>query len=209
MEFIKILIVDDHVVVREGLKFILETESRLLVLDEATNGKEALDLLRINRYDLILLDIYMPVMNGIDFISEKTKIGNNTPVIVLTTGDDKDMLTKIVYKDVQSIILKDSTRDVLIDTIIKTYNGETIVSDEIKNLISTYGNLDINTNVNLTEKEKLVLKLVVKGETSKAIAIEICVSERTVKAHLTNIYRKLNVNSRSEAVAMAISKELL
>lgn len=209
MEFIKILIVDDHVVVREGLKFILETESRLLVLDEATNGKEALDLLRINRYDLILLDIYMPVMNGIDFISEKTKIGNNTPVIVLTTGDDKDMLTKIIYKDVQSIILKDSTRDVLIDTIIKTYNGETIVSDEIKNLLSTYGNLDINTNVKLTEKEKLVLKLVVKGETSKAIAIEICVSERTVKAHLTNIYRKLNVNSRSEAVAKAISKKIL
>ncbi len=209
MEYIKILIVDDHLVVREGLKFILETDNRILVTDEASNGKEALKLLEVNRYDVILLDIYMPIMNGLEFLKEKVKIYNEIPVIILTTADDKEMLSKFAEIDSLSIILKDSTRNMLIDTIIETYNGNHIISDEIVRMLSTYKKTDFNLGRNLTEKELVVLEFVVEGETSKAIAIETNVSERTVKAHLTNIYRKLNVNSRTEAVAVALSNGIV
>lgn len=213
MENIKLLIVDDHPIVREGLKLIFETVEEIEIKDEATNGEEALALLKQNEYDLILLDISMPVMNGLDFLKEKERINNNTEVVVLTTGDDRDIINKVLLYKVRGFLLKDAQRKEMIQVVLEVSSGKTIISSEIEKIMSKENiekNIIKETNKSiLTEKEIIVINKVVKGAASKEIAIEMGITERTVKAHLTNIYRKLEVNSRSEAVALAIIRKIV
>lgn len=213
MEPIKILVVDDHPIVREGLKLIFDTEERIQIADEAANGKEALNLIGHKRYDLIMLDIQMPVMNGLEFLQEKEKLGNDTTVIILTTADDKDTIKKAMSLGVKSLLLKDATRNEMIETVLVTAKGEAIISSEIGKIIDAENagknELTQTQESILTEKEMMVLGKVVKGAASKEIAIDMGITERTVKAHLTNIYRKLEVNSRAEAVALAIIRKIV
>lgn len=204
MELIKILIVDDHPIVREGLKLILELEKQFEIIDEASNGMEALKLMKENSYDLIFLDIFMPIMNGIEFLEEKNNRGNETSVIILTTSDDKETIEKAMNLGAKGFMLKDTTRGEMLQTVYAVLRGEVFVSTEVKEILAHK-----NSNALLTEKEMLVLGKVVKGAASKEIAIDMGITERTVKAHLTNIYRKLEVNSRIEAVALAIKRKLV
>jgi NarL family two-component system response regulator YdfI len=213
MKKIKLLIVDDHPIVREGLKLIFETEEELEIADEATNGKEALNLLGQKKYDLILLDISMPVMDGLEFLQEKERIKNTTGVVILTTVDDKDIIRKAMSYSVRGFLLKDAKREEMLKTVLAASKGEVTKSIELEKIMS-----QVNIAKNpieeakesiLTEKELIVLEKVVRGAASKEIAIEMGITERTVKAHLTNIYRKLEVNSRTEAVALAIIRKIV
>jgi len=213
MKLIKILVVDDHPIVREGLKLIFETVEEIEIADEAINGKEALELLHEKKYNLILLDIQMPVMNGLEFLREKELIGDETIVVVLTTADDKETIINAMELGAKSFLLKDATRNEMIETVLRTAKGESVISSEIKKIIA--GNTTKQCAITqasesgLTEKELLVLGKVVKGAASKEIAIDMGITERTVKAHLTSIYRKLEVNSRAEAVALAITRKIV
>jgi NarL family two-component system response regulator YdfI len=212
MEQIKVLVVDDHPIVREGLKLIFETEEEIEIEDEATNGEEALNLIQQKTYDLILLDIRMPVMDGLEFLQEKVKLGNDIGVVVLTTADDKETIKKAMNFEVKSFLLKDAARDEMIQTVLATAKGETLLSSEIKKILLEENKKDELKQTNeseLTEKEMIVLNKIVKGAASKEIAIDMGITERTVKAHLTNIYRKLEVNSRAEAVAYAIIRKIV
>lgn len=213
MNIIKVLVVDDHLVVREGLKLILETEKKIEIRDEAANGEEALNLIIKKSYDLILLDISMPVMDGLKFLQEKEKINNTTSVIILTTVDDKDIIRKALSYGIRGFLLKDAKREEMIQTILQVAKGDAGQSFEIKNIVSQDNKiekpLDYADIWALTEKELEVLEKVVKGLASKEIAIDMGITERTVKAHLTNIYRKLEVHSRAEAVALAITRKIV
>lgn len=213
MERIRILVVDDHPIVREGLKLIFETEEQFEIADEAANGKEALMLMKINKYDLILLDIRMPIMDGLDFLLEKEKLGDETLVVVLTTADDRETINTVLSHGVKSFMLKDSSRDEMFRTVQAALKDEVYISAEVtyilQNRNTEKNDIEEIIGYGLTEREILVLKSVVRGATSKEIAIDMGVTERTVKAHLTNIYRKLDVNSRSEAVAVAVSKKIV
>ena len=213
MKPIKVLVVDDHPIVREGLKLIFETTDEIWIEDEATNGIEALDFIGHRKYDIILLDIQMPIMNGLEFLHEKEKLRNETSVIILTTADDLETIQKAMTFGVKGFLLKDASRYEMIETVLKTAKGEIVISPEIETILKKekVGKKEIAcTQVfALTEKELIVLSKVVKGAASKEIAIDLGITERTVKAHLTNIYRKLEVNSRTEAVALAIIRKIV
>lgn len=213
MKKIRVLVVDDHQVVREGLKLIFETEEEIEIVDEATNGKEALNFIEKKTYDLILLDISMPVMDGLKFLQEKERLGNTTGVVILTTVDDKDVIKKAMLFGVRGFLLKDAKREEMIETVLAASKGEVVKSLEIETIISKDNivkrPIEETKESVLTEKELIVLEKVVKGAASKEIAIDMGITERTVKAHLTNIYRKLEVNSRAEAVALAIIRKIV
>jgi NarL family two-component system response regulator YdfI len=213
MEHIKLLVVDDHPIVREGLKLIFETAEDFEITDEAANGKEALLLIQSHQYDLILLDISMPIMDGLEFLAEKEKLGDSTRVVILTTSDDNHTINKARSYGVKSFMLKETAIEEMFKTIWAALHDEEYLTDEIKKILREENiakrDLDTVTGPVLTDREMQVLKSIVSGATSKEIAIDMGVTERTVKAHLTNIYRKLEVNSRSEAVACAIVKNIV
>ena len=213
MEQIGILIVEDHPIVREGLKLIFEIDDQFKILDEASNGKEALGFIENQKYDLILLDIRMPIMDGMEFLQEKEKLGNDTKVVILTTVDDKETIERAMAFGVKSFILKDSTRDDMLRAVRAAVNNEVYISEEIRKILSEENKKQDETTLTedslLTEKEAMVLTRVVQGAASKEIAIDMRITERTVKAHLTSIYRKLGVNSRTEAVTHAIVRKIV
>lgn len=207
----KIFIVDDHFVVREGLKLIFETEEEYEVIGEAQDGIEALEKLEQLIPDVILMDLSMPKMSGIDVIRLLMERGNSIPIIILTTFNEDSLIKKGILLGAKGYLLKDCTRHELIRTVEAAIRGELLLQPEIsKTIFDTKVNDKAEkTDFAITERELFVLKAITRGCKSKEIAIDMGISERTVKAYLTSIYNKLNVNSRSEAVAVAISQGIV
>ncbi|MFB5432686.1 response regulator [Enterococcus casseliflavus] len=209
----KVLLVDDHTIVREGLKLIFEAEEEWLAIDEAKDGKEALASLSAIQYDLILLDIQMPVMGGVEFLEEKRKLGSDVPVIILTMSDDIAVIRKTIEYGVKSYIMKDSSRKEMLQVIKNTLENKAYFPKEISELLNNKQDgkniSECSTRPDLTQREMLILTQVVRGSMSKEIAIDMGITERTVKAHLTNIYRKIGASSRAEAVSIALVKKII
>jgi NarL family two-component system response regulator YdfI len=209
----RILVVDDHLVVREGIKLIFETEQNYEVVGEAENGKRALVLVEQLKPDLILLDLKMPKMSGLDVIKALNEKNNSVPIIILTTFNEDNLIMEGLSLGAKGYLLKDTTREELIRTVESAIRGEILLQPEISKTIFSLkkeqkqGNHSFDSA--LTERELFVLQAVARGYTSKVIALDMDIAERTVKAHLTNIYSKLKVDSRSEAVAIAIDQGII
>ncbi|MGG0740730.1 response regulator [Niallia taxi] len=210
MEAYNVLIVDDHLVVREGLKLILETNDKFQVIGEAENGSQALDILKAKKPDVILMDLNMPVLNGLDTITKLNELNVRIPIIILTTYNEDEWMIKGLELGAKGYLLKDTSRDNLFRSIETAVRGETLLQPEILERVlkaKTANEVSLSNNAtNLTEKELFILKAAAKGYRNKDIAFDIGISERTVKAHLTNIFNKMGVNSRTEAVAVAIER---
>ncbi|MCI0766835.1 response regulator [Bacillus sp. TL12] len=206
-----VLIVDDHFVVREGLKLIIETSDSFQIIGEAENGEEALCLIEEKKPDVILMDLNMPKMNGLDTIEHLNKKQDKTPIIILTTYNEDELMIKGIELGAKGYLLKDTGRDNLFRTLEAAIRGETLLQQDVMEKIVNYKRKQVHTNPfpNLTEKELFVLKAIARGYKNKEIAFDMGIAERTVKAYLTNIYNKLGVNSRSEAVAISIEKKLI
>ncbi|MEC0236059.1 response regulator transcription factor [Paenibacillus kribbensis] len=211
----KILIVDDHWVVREGLKLVIETNDSYEVVGEAEEGATALALVEELRPDVILMDLYMPHMSGLETMKALKEKQNETPVIILTTYNEDDLMIQGLSLGAKGYLLKDTSRENLFRTIESALRGETLLQPEITARV--FANTSKkepereqreDTSI-LTEKEILILQSVARGLRSKEIAFDMGISERTVKAHLTNIYNKLGVDSRSEAVAVSLERGIL
>ncbi len=207
------MIVDDHLVVREGLKLILETNESYKVIGEAGNGQEAIEFLENHKVDVILLDLNMPVMSGLETIQYLNQNQIDIPVIILTTYNEDELMIKGIQSGAKGYLLKDTGRDDLFRTIESALRGDTLIKPEImmKILNGKQKSEPECTNANdkqciLTDKELFIIRAVSKGYRNKEIAFDMGIAERTVKAHLTNIYNKLNVDSRSEAVSVAIKR---
>ncbi|WCM60670.1 response regulator [Paenibacillus polymyxa] len=211
----KILIVDDHWVVREGLKLVLETNDSYEVIGEAGEGATALKLIAELQPHVILLDLYMPQMSGLETMKALREKQNETPVIILTTYNEDDLMIKGLSLGAKGYLLKDTSRENLFRTIESALRGETLLQPEITARVFAATNkreAEIESherNLVLTDKERHILKSVAQGYKSKEIAFDMGISERTVKAHLTNIYNKLGVDSRSEAVAVSLERGIL
>ncbi|MBP1311187.1 NarL family two-component system response regulator YdfI [Paenibacillus sp. 1182] len=211
----KILIVDDHWVVREGLKLVLETNDSYEVIGEAGEGVTALKLIEELQPDIILLDLYMPQMSGLETMKALREKQNETPVIILTTYNEDDLMIKGLSLGAKGYLLKDTSRENLFRTIESALRGETLLQPEITARVFAATNKreaeakSHERNLVLTDKERHILKSVAHGFKSKEIAFDMGISERTVKAHLTNIYNKLGVDSRSEAVAVSLERGIL
>ncbi|MET7021596.1 response regulator transcription factor [Bacillus mycoides] len=208
-----VLIVDDHFVVREGLKLIIETSDSFQIIGEAANGEEALSFIEKKKPDVILMDLNMPKMSGLETIEALNKKQNHTPIIILTTYNEDELMLKGIELGAKGYLLKDTDRENLFRTLEAAIRGEILLQPNIMEKIVKYKRKEVHADKvaknNLTDKELFVLKAIARGYKNKEIAFDMGIAERTVKAYLTNIYNKLGVNSRSEAVAVSIERKLI
>lgn len=200
---IKIMIVDDHLIVREGIRLILETEDEYEVVGEAENGQQALEVLQTVTPDLILLDLNMPILDGLNFMKKLRNIGNETPIIILTTYKEKQLLAEAVSLGAASYLLKDTGREKLFSTIEAAMRGETLLQPEMLKLLME-AQAEKHAPTLLTNKEVIVLQALARGLKNSEIASEMHVAERTVKSYLTTIYSKLEVKTRAQAIVVAM-----
>ena len=212
---IKILIADDHLIIRQGLRLIFETEDEFKVVGEASDGAEALRLCADLAPEVVLMDLRMPGMDGLTAIEKLRATQPEIAVVILTTFNEDDLMLRGLQAGARGYLLKDTDRAALFDTVRAAARGETLLKPEIMaRVISHAGTVtqstsETTTSIALTEREREVLQAVASGERSKEVAARLGISERTVKAHLASIYNKLGVDSRAAAIAIAAQKGLL
>ena len=210
---IRILIADDHLIVRQGLRLILETADDFDLVGEATDGAEAIRFANELHPDVILMDLRMPVMDGLTAI-EKLKVSHpQISIVILTTFDEDDLMVRGIRAGAKGFLLKDTSRETLFSAIRAAARGEMLLRPETLARLLTHIETDNTTEpgdaFHLTERERQVLAAVAEGQRSKEIALNLGITERTVKAHLGNIYNKLGVDSRAAAIAVAAQNGLL
>lgn len=209
---IKILIADDHLIIRQGLRFILETENDFELIGEASDGNEAVSLCKKLKPDVVLMDLRMPNMDGLTAIEKLRDEQPNIAVVILTTFNEDELMLRGLQAGARGYLLKDTDRNTLFDTIRAAARGETLLKPEIMARVLSQNAItktEAHGPINLTERELEVLNAVARGERSKEIAVQLGISERTVKAHLASIYNKLGVDSRAAAIAVAAQSGLL
>lgn len=209
---IKILIADDHLLIRQGLRMVLETENDLELVGEASDGREAISLCKKLNPDVVLMDLRMPHMDGLTAIEKLRSEQPEIAVVILTTFNEDELMFRGLQAGARGYLLKDTDRSTLFDTIRAAARGETLLKPEIMARVLSKANAPTTRSSepsNLTDRELEVLRSVASGERSKEIAAHLGISERTVKAHLASIYDKLGVDSRAAAIAVAAQRGLL
>ena len=205
---IKVLIADDHALMRQGLKQILELEDDIQVVGLAINGEEALKLAQQLKPDVILLDINMPQMNGIQALRRLKDMGTDSKVIILTIHDDKEYLFETINIGAAGYVLKDAESSSLVKAIRNVYNGDsyihpTLASALVKEFNKVGKSEDESKKERLTRREYEVLILIAEGNNNREIADNLFISEKTVKNHVSNIFKKIEVNDRTQAAIYA------
>ena len=210
---INVMIADDHSMVREGIKQILELDGDIKVNAEAGSGKECIEMLDESRTDVLLLDINMPNMNGLQVLQYLREKKANVKVLILIIHNEVEYLVRAVEIGVDGYVLKDSDSSVLKKAIFTINRGESFIQPELtpilkkrledKNLSSK------QIDDTLTRREIEVLKLLAEGLFNKEIAYTLSISEKTVKNHVSNIFKKINVSDRTQAAVYAIKNNLV
>ena len=211
MSGIRILLADDHVMVREGTRRILEKETDLHVVAEASDGREAVALTQREHPDVAVIDISMPLMNGIEATKEIKRISPQTAVLVLSAYDDDEYVFAILEAGAAGYLLKNARGSEVIDAVRRVHEGESVLHPAIAKKLLQHISHDRAPTVDgvdesLTEREMTVLRLAGQGLSNREIADNLVVSPRTVQSHMANIFSKLGVGSRTEAVLMGLRR---
>jgi two-component system NarL family response regulator len=201
---IRVLIADDHVTVREGLVAMIGRQSDMIVAGEAANGRDAVELWRKHRPDVTLLDLRMPVLDGVGAIDEIRRQDASARVIMLTTFDTDADIARAITAGAKGYLLKDAQREELLECIRKVHAGETCIPPALVAKLAAG-----LSNQALTGRELDVLTLLARGKSNKEIGRNLYISETTVKSHLRSIFTKLNVLSRTEAITAANRRGLI
>jgi len=201
---IRVLIADDHITVLEGLAAIISRQSDMTVLAQAADGGEVVALWEKHRPDITLVDLRMPVLDGVGAIEEIRRRDGSARLIVLTTFDSDTDLLNAIKAGAKGYLLKDSGRVELLNCIRKVHRGETSIPDSLVQKLATSLHREA-----LTAREVEVLQFLANGRSNKEISAALSISEATVKTHLGNIFRKLDVLSRTEAIAIATRRGLI
>lgn len=212
MEKINVMLVDDHSMIREGLKQLLEFDGTIKVVGEASNGVECLEKIYTCNPDVLLLDINMPEMNGIEVLKKMKADNSQIKVLILTVHNEMDYLMKAVDIGVDGYILKDSESLKLKKAIMAVKDGENYIQPSlIPALNSQLVNRDSDKDMisSLTNRELEVLVQVANGMFNKEIATNLNISERTVKNHISNIFKKIDVSDRTQAAVFAIKNNII
>jgi DNA-binding NarL/FixJ family response regulator len=201
---IGVLIADDHSVVREGLASLIRRRPDMTVVGEAGNGRQAADLWKQHRPDVMLLDLRMPELDGVGAIKEIREQDENARIIVLTTFDGDEDIYRAIQAGARGYLLKDVPREALMDCIRRVHAGETCVPVHLAAKLA-----ERVSGETLSAREIDVLKLMAQGKSNKEIGSALFISEGTVKSHVKAIFAKMNVISRTEAVATATRRGLI
>ena len=217
MERIRVLIADDHRVVREGLSAILKATEDIEVVGEASDGQEAVDKARELSPDVILMDVSMPRMNGVEATRAIKRESPHIGIVALTMYDEEKYIFDLVRAGATGYLLKDTDSSQIVSAIRSIYKGESLIHPSVASkilvefslLAEGKGKKQMRTEHDLTEREITVLRLVADGKTNKEIANDLDLSEKTVKNHVRNIFHKLQVYDRTQAAILAIRKGLI
>ena len=221
MTEIRIVVADDHLVVREGLRFMLEeADEGFVLVGDAGDGATALDVVGKVQPDVVLMDLRMPEMDGLEAIKRIRAAWPHIAVLILTTYNEDDLMIRGLQVGACGYLLKDTDRATLFRAIRAAARKEMAVQPEMMARILSHAAHGVSSSpaasanntsreTDLTERELEVLESLVRGERNKEIAIRLGVTERTVRAHLSTIYMKLNVDSRALAVVVAIERGLV
>lgn len=207
MTLIRLLIVDDHPVVRDGLRGMFAGVTDFEVVGEAADGDQALDLIESLRPDVVLMDLRMPGTDGVTAIRQLSEQGSRTRVLVLTTYDSDSDVLPAIEAGATGYLLKDAPREELFRAARAAYRGEPALSLSVTAKLMSQ--LRAPQQESLSERELEVLSLVAQGLTNRDAAAQLFISEATVKSHLVHVYVKLDVNDRAAAVATAFERGLL
>ena len=209
---IRVMLADDHILMREGIRQLLEFDGSIEVVGEVSDGEECLKMLPIIKPEVLLLDINMPRMNGVEVLSEIRKQKMPVKVLILTVHNEVDYLVKAVDIGVDVYIVRDSESNELKKAINCLVNGENYIQPS---LIPSLNNRLVTRDTDkekiesLTKRELEVLIQVANGMFNKEIATNLRISERTVKNHISNIFKKIDVNDRTQAAVFAIKNDII
>jgi NarL family two-component system response regulator LiaR len=211
MDVTRVLIVDDHIVVRRGIQMFLDTDPLIQIAGEAENGRDAIRKAKALQPDVILMDLVMPNSDGIEAIAKIKRLIPDVKIIVLTTFGDEPRARAAMKGGADGYLLKDADGEALLQAIHGVQRGDmpihpSVAPHLIRNHTESHGTGGIG---NLTEREKQVLRLVAQGLSNKAIAEALNLSPGTVKVHVSNIIGKLGVSSRTEACVLALRSGLI
>ena len=214
LEKIKVLIVDDHQVVRQGLRTFLELHEDIYVVGEAQDGQEAVKLVHQFKPDVVLMDLVMSNMDGISATQQVLALDSNTKVIVLTSFSEDDKVIPAIQAGAASYLLKDVSPDDLVEAIRAVHHGEARLHPDIARKlmqqVSQMHNITHDSSIDvLTGREQEVLRLVARGRSNREIAQELFISDKTVKTHVSNILGKLHLEQRTQLVVFAIKNKLV
>jgi DNA-binding NarL/FixJ family response regulator len=211
----KVLIADDHGVVRKGLRLLLEQYPELVVVGEAANGREAVTMAASLSPQVVVLDVAMPILNGIEAAEQILKVNSQVGIILLTMHADESYVLRALHAGVKGYLLKESAEEDLLSAIKSVANGKPFFSKAINEvLLEDYMRVLKQQGLSdtfdlLTAREKEVLQLLAEGRTNKEVATLLDVSPYTVESHRTNLMQKLNVHNTAEIVLYAVRKRLV
>lgn len=211
-EAIRILIADDHDIIRQGLKRIISFEEDMDIAYEAENGEKALEILKHHELDVVVLDCNMPVMNGIQVLESVKEQGDKPRVIMLTVENDRKTINTAINIGADGYMLKDSAGTEIVNAIRIVHNGEKYIDKSLVSIL--FSNMRVKSSKspsildNLSKREIEVLIKISKGLSNKEIAEQLYISEKTVKNYATNLFRKINVKDRVQATILAIENNI-
>jgi NarL family two-component system response regulator YdfI len=216
---LRVVIADDHVIVREGLRLILETDQEIELVGDASDGASVVRLVGEVQPDVVLMDLRMPGLDGLQAMEQIHAQWPQIAIVILTIYNEDTLMLRGLQAGACGYLLKDTSRETLLDAIHTAARGETLLQPEILSRLlaqtasarqipslSARGSAEA---IHFTEREREVLRRVARGERSKEIAVHLGITERTVKTYLSSIYLKLGVDSRASAVAKAMGSGLL
>lgn len=211
MDRIRVLIVDDHDIVREGTRRVLEPEEEIEVVGEAKDGEEAIEQAADLKPDVILMDIAMPKLNGIEATRQIKALLPATAVLVLTIYDNDQYIFGLLEAGAAGYLLKNVHGSALVEAIHSVYDGESVLHPVIarkvlRRFVRPEGTREAESPELLSQRELEVLKLAAKGLSNKDMANKLCLSARTVQGHLSHIFNKLQVASRTEAILYGLKE---
>ena len=214
MDKIRILLADDHTILRQGVRSLLEKQTDFEVVAEADNGRQAIELVRQHKPDVVLMDIAMPMLNGIHATEQIRRETRCTHILILTQHESEEYIRRALAAGASGYLLKDTASDELIHAIRTVCKGESILSPAVTRLVIEdylrWGDIrPEETSNGLTPRENDVLQLIAEGNTNKQIAEILCISIKTVQAHRSNLMNKLDLHDKAELIKYAIQKKII
>ena len=214
MDKIRILLVDDHTILRDGIRLLLEAEPDLIVVGEAEDGRTAVKLACQLKPDVVLMDIAMPLLNGLEATRQIKHDCPHAKVLILTMHENEEYIRQALASGAMGYILKDAAARELLNAIHAVHRGEAILSPAVTRLVVEnylrWGDIQKDSSTNrLSPREREVLQLIAEGYSNKQIAEILCISIKTVQAHRMNLMSKLDLHDRAELIKYAIQRKII